>query len=159
MFVKLFATILLYIASSSPPCPKNEFGNGIKLKELGLAIWKKDPRFRGSVDAEIGSDGCAEYKCPHTMYKTLIQYVEAVEKGYTPNNTNHIYNSHKDQMTLNSIILNKKWCDYCVISSEGQTFYQRIYTDYDLWENILYPEAQKFYDKYMKEHASDFIQQ
>jgi len=123
----------------------------LNMKELGLAVWKNDQRFRGSVDAEIGEDGIAEYKVPKYMYKKLIQYVEANEKGYKcENDMSHIFNSHLDQMTQNSIILNKKWCDYQVVSFEDKLeFYQRIPTNYDLWNDTLYPLACEYYTNYI----------
>lgn len=120
------------------------------IDEMGLAIWKKDPRIRGSLDGEIGDDGCAEYKVPVMMYKPLIQYIEAKVKGYNTNGFDHIHQYHYDQMTLNSIITDKKWCDYCVMC--GQTdrfFYQRINTDYELWDTVLYPKACEFYNNHM----------
>lgn len=128
-------------------------GLDCEMKELGIAIWKKDPRFRGSVDGEIGNFGISEYKCVKSMYKALVEYTDAVSRGYKPQKnqeTEHIYKSHLDQMTLNSIILDKKWCEYCVVCIDTkQTFIQRIDTNYDLWNNILYPQACEFYDTYM----------
>ena len=113
------------------------------VREIGLAIFKEDCRFRGSADGEIGEDGCAEYKAPKKMYSSLIRYIENPTPGYS-----HIPTSHLDQMTTNCIILDKKWCDYYVMSEDGMIFSQRVYTDHDLWKEI-FSKATKFYENYI----------
>lgn len=128
-------------------------GLNCEMRELGIAVWKKHSFFRGSVDGEIGIDGISEYKACKTMYKPLVEYTDAINRGYKPREdekTKHIYLSHLDQMTLNSIILNKKWCEYCVVCIDTkECFIQRIDTDHELWNNILYPKALNFYNNYM----------
>lgn len=132
-----------------------------KIKEVGLAVWKKDSRFGGSLDGEIlESDGLdekssegIEIKAPRKMYWKLIEYIESKKKGYAfyPGYHEHVFNSHYDQMTGNAIITNKKAMHYVVVCSETQqAFAQRFPVDVDLWENILYPKACKFYDDYVQ---------
>lgn len=136
---------------------------GKPIKEVGLAVWKKDPRFGGSLDGEIlesdseekeleSSEGI-EIKAPNKMYWRLIEYIESRKKGYSfyPGYHEHIFNSHYDQMTGNAIITNKKYMHYVVVCSDTQEAYvQRLPVDTDLWENTLYPRACKFYDDYIE---------
>jgi len=122
------------------------------IREVGLAIWKKDPRFGGSLDGEINQDEGIEIKAPYKMYNKLVDYIEAKKKGYKfyPGYHEHIYNSHYDQMTGYGVITNKKYMHYIVVCSDTQeAFVQRFPVDYNLWENELYPKACQFYDKYV----------
>lgn len=128
---------------------------GKKIKEVGLAVWKKDPRFGGSLDGEILDSESESYegieiKAPKKMYWRLVDYIEAKKKGYNfyPGYHEHVFNSHYDQMTGNAVITNKKYMHYIVVCSETQqAFVQRFPVDIDLWEKELYPKACKFYDE------------
>jgi hypothetical protein len=122
------------------------------IKELGIAIWKKDPRFGGSLDGEINSEEGIEIKAPNKMYQRLVEYIESKKKGYTfyPGYHEHIFNSHYDQMTGNAIITNKKYMHYVVVCTDTQkSFVQRFPVDTELWEKELYPKSCDFYDKYI----------
>jgi len=128
-----------------------------KIQEVGLAVWKKDPRFGGSLDGEImeGDESFEgiEIKAPKKMYWRLIEYIEAKKKGFSfyPGYHEHIFNSHYDQMTGNAIITNKRSMHYIVVCTETQkAFVQRFPVDVELWENVLYPRACEFYDKYIE---------
>lgn len=126
------------------------------IKEVGLAVWKKDPRFGGSLDGEIidpheeePSEGI-EIKAPKKMYWRLIEYIESKKKGcsFYPGYHEHVFNSHYDQMTGNAIITNKKAMHYVVVCSDTQqAFVQRFPVDVDHWEKVLYPGACKFYNE------------
>jgi hypothetical protein len=126
------------------------------IKEVGLAVWKKDPRFGGSLDGEIMlnpdselSEEGIEIKAPRKMYWKLVEYIEAKKKGFTfyPGYHEHVFNSHYDQMTGNAIITNKKAMHYIVVCSDTQqAFVQRFPVDIDHWEKELYPKACLFYD-------------
>jgi hypothetical protein len=128
------------------------------IHEVGLAVWKKDPRFGGSLDGEILDEKGEtiegiEIKAPNKMYWKLIEYIESKKKGYTfyPGYHEHIFNSHYDQMTGNAIITNKKYMHYVVVCSDSQqAFIQRFPVDVELWEKTLYPRACKFYDEYVE---------
>lgn len=129
------------------------------IKEVGLAIWKKDYRFGGSLDGEINEEEGIEIKAPAKMYYKLIEYIESKKKGYSfPSGYHeHIFNSHYDQMTGNAVITNKKYMHYVVVCTDTQqAFVQRFPADIQLWEEQLYPKACEFYDKFveplMKEH-------
>ena len=122
------------------------------IKEVGLAIWKKDLRFGGSLDGEIDDEAGIEIKAPNKMYHKLIEYIESKKKGYTfyPGFHEHVYNSHYDQMTGNGVITNKKYMHYVVVCTDTQQAYiQRFPVDYELWETELYPKACKFYEEYI----------
>jgi hypothetical protein len=128
------------------------------IQEVGLAVWKKDPRFGGSLDGEILDEKGEtiegiEIKAPNKMYWKLLEYIEAKKKGYTfyPGYHEHIFNSHYDQMTGNAIITNKKYMHYVVVCSDTQqAFVQRFPVDVELWEKTLYPKACKFYEEYIE---------
>lgn len=122
------------------------------IKELGIAIWKNDPRFGGSLDGEINEEEGIEIKAPNKMYQRLVEFIESKKKGYTfyPGYHEHIFNSHYDQMTCNGIITNKKYMHYIVVCTDTQqAFTQRFPVDTILWEKELYPKACEFYDKYV----------
>jgi hypothetical protein len=123
------------------------------IKELGIAIWKKDFRFGGSLDGEFDDEEGIEIKAPNKMYVKLIEYIESKKKGYTfyPGYHEHIFNSHYDQMTGNAIITNKKYMHYVVVCTDTQqSFIQRFPVDIDLWENELYPKSCQFYNQYIQ---------
>jgi hypothetical protein len=129
------------------------------IKEVGLAIWKNDYRFGGSLDGEINTEEGIEIKAPNKMYHKLIEYIESKKKGYSyPTGYHeHIFNSHYDQMTGNAIITNKKYMHYVVVCTDTQqAFIQRFPVDTELWEKELYPKACAFYDSHieplLKEH-------
>jgi hypothetical protein len=155
----------LTIGISGEPFVRNWYFNEIEMecltkgltipymRELGVSVWNVDPRFRGSVDAEVGINGCAEFKIPKKMYRSLIEHIMALKRGHNvdpKNPTKHIANSNKDQMTQNCIIHNKKYCDYVVYSDNDKLMYtERVYTDYDHWNNVLYPLGVEYYEKYL----------
>ncbi len=123
------------------------------IKEVGLAIWKKDPRFGGSLDGEINSEEGIEIKAPRKMYNKLVEYIESKKKGYKYEEGyhEHIFNSHYDQMTGNGVITNKKYMHYVVVCTDTQkAFVQRLPVDYELWERELYPKACKYYEDYIQ---------
>lgn len=137
------------------PIIRDWYGETFKynIKELGLAIWKQDPRFGGSLDGELNTEEGIEIKAPNKMYHRLVEYIEAKTKGFNfyPGYHEHIFNSHYDQMTGNAIITNKKYMHYVVVCTDTQqAFVQRFPVDVKLWENELYPKACLFYDNYIQ---------
>lgn len=124
-----------------------------EIKEVGLAIWKKDVRFGGSLDGEFDSDEGIEIKAPYKMYHRLIEYIESRKKGYNfyPGYHEHVFKSHYDQMTGNAVITNKKYMHYVVVCTDTQqSFVQRFAVDTHHWETDLYPKACAFYDQYIQ---------
>lgn len=137
------------------PVIRNWYSNTINksIREVGLAIWKQDTRFGGSLDGEIDDLEGIEIKAPNKMYRKLIDYIEAKKKGYNfPQGYHeHVFNNHYDQMTGYGVITNKKYMHYVVVCSETQeAFVQRFPVDYELWESTLYPRACKFYEDYVE---------
>lgn len=123
------------------------------IKEVGLAVWKQDTRFGGSLDGEIDSDEGIEIKAPRKMYFKLVEYIESKKKGFKFYNGihEHIFNSHYDQMTGNGVITKKKYMHYVVVCTDTQnSFIQRFPVDYDLWDSVLYPRAVRFYEEYVQ---------
>lgn len=144
------------------PVIRNWYSDYIEkpIKEVGLAVWKKDFRFGGSLDGEINDFEGIEIKAPQKMYQKLINYVEAKKKGFTfvPGYHEHIFNSHYDQMTGYGVITGKKFMHYVVVCSDTQqAFIQKFPVDYELWNTELYPKSCLFYDTYveplMKQHG------
>ncbi len=128
------------------------------IKEVGLAVWKEDPRFGGSLDGEVDCDEGIEIKAPKKMYWKLIEYIESKKKGFNfyQGYHEHVFNSHYDQMTGNGIITNKKYMYYVVVCSDNQqSFIQRFSVDKELWENTLYPKACNFYDTLIEPKMSE----
>ena len=138
---------------------------GTPIKQVGLGIWKQDPRFRGSLDGEINNYICVELKLPEKMYPQLVKHMKYIEKhgkSLYKNNYDHIPTSHLDQMQGNMLIHGKKYCDYYVYAyGENLLYYERIEIKYNHWNNILYPKAIEFYNKYVepliREHEIELI--
>lgn len=125
-----------------------KYNKKIIVNEVGLGIWKKDPRFRGSLDGDIDEDLCVEFKIPKYMPKQLIDHFNS--NNIKPNNYDHIKPDNYDQMQGNMVIHNKKFCDYVVYSYKDKLlYYERIPVNYDHFYNVLYPKAIEFYDKYV----------
>lgn len=122
------------------------------VREVGVAVWKKDPRFRGSMDADVTETLFAEFKIPTKMYRPLIEHIECVRKGYTPQPGEHahIYNSHYDQMMGNGVIHGKTHVDYVVFShTEKAAYTERLPVSTHHWDTVLYPQGVNFYEQYV----------
>ncbi|CAH6418648.1 Hypothetical protein POVN_LOCUS367 [uncultured virus] len=126
---------------------------GVVIKEVGIGVYKKDPRFRGSMDGDINESDFCEYKIPERMYRQLIEFIEAIKKGYTPppSEHSHIFNSHYDQMIGNAEIHGKQRCNYVVCAASNSTVYRQwVPADPDHWNNCLYPAGVTFYNTYVE---------
>jgi len=123
------------------------------IQEVGIAIWKKDYRFGGSLDGEIDNEEGIEIKAPNRMYHKLIEYIESKKKGFTyPSGYHeHVFNNHYYQMMGNAIITNKKYMHYVVACTDTQqVFIQRFPVDVQLWEEEIYPKACVYYENYIE---------
>jgi len=142
-----------------------------KIVEVGLAVWKEDMRFGGSLDGEFidssvsletGSNGekitvtesneGLEIKAPEYLYTSLIEHVQQLNMGIKMNEgyVGHIFNAHYDQMIGNGVITGKKYMKYVVASTTNKLSYiERIEVKREHWDNVLYPAAVKFYDEYI----------
>lgn len=72
------------------------------ISEVGVAVWKKDPRFRASLDGMYTKDGVTrgvEIKVTDKVYWLLIQHFQALKKGVNnmPEHS-HIWDAHYNQM-------------------------------------------------------------
>ncbi len=132
---------------------------GIPLAEVGISIWKENPIFRGSLDAdpnitfEDNYTFFCEYKITQDeIYRPLIEHMEAVKKGFKPppHYHSHIFSSHYDQMTMNGIIHDRQFCRYVVKGFKtGNIYWENVPINKDHWEKELYPEGIRFYDTFI----------
>lgn len=142
------------------------------IKEVGIAVWKTDPYMRASLDGETlyveegqePKEAAIEIKIPRELYRKYINVVQSWGKGLNnPHPESYIFHNHYDQMMAGSVITGKEGCIYIVaeINSTGDVFHQYIDTDYNLWNNILYPRAKAFREKYvvplLKKHGISVV--
>lgn len=128
---------------------------GCEITEIGMAIWKQDTRFSGSLDGEIDQEQGIEIKAPrHKMYLGLMNFVVArknnyiadAPRDYAEKEMKHIFSSHYDQMICNAIITNKTKMHYVVLHPDTKDLYSDIiHIDRDHW-NTLYTNGCHFYD-------------
>jgi hypothetical protein len=147
------------------------------IKEVGIAVWKEDPYMRASLDGETlhieegkePQEAAIEIKIPRKLYDRYRDVAESWTKGLNnPHPESYIFNSHYDQMTAGSVITGKAGCYYIVADisekeeeEDQEIFHQYIETDINLWNNILYPAAKAFRQKYvvplLKKHGISVI--
>jgi hypothetical protein len=148
--------ILTHQGVTGEPIVKSWIASELKVKifDVGVAIWKADPRFCASLDGDIDDDTFCEVKIPGKgIYRKLIEHMEAVKKGFTPppGYHQHMYNSHYDQITQSGIITGKKRCIYAVANLEKKEYYtESISINQHHWDHVLYPKGVAFYEKHME---------
>lgn len=125
----------------------------LRVIETGMACPKWEPRIGGSPDGVIlDSEGLIEIKCPFTMYQPILKHVENKERGDNPSQQDpfyhdHIWDSHYCQMQGCMKIMDKKFCDYIVYSTEDRkVFVDRVLFNPEFWDNVLYPGLKSFLD-------------
>lgn len=140
------------------PYVREWFSNEIlhrPINEVGVAIWNEDAYFCNSLDGETTNDegepAAIEIKVPGKMNSKYIDVVMSWGKKLNnPHPESYIFHNHYDQMTMGSVITNKKGCYYVVCClNNGTAFYQYLDTDYELWEKTLYPKGKAFHNKYV----------
>jgi hypothetical protein len=139
------------------PIVREWFSNEIDrpITEVGVAVWKEDPFFRASLDGETtdedGKPSAIEIKVPKKLNYKYREVFHSWGKGVNnPHPESYIFSNHYDQMTMGSVITNKNGCYYVVACmNEGTSFSQYINTDWELWNNTLYPKAKAFHEKYV----------
>lgn len=124
---------------------------GIPIKEVGIAVWKKDPRFRSSLDGMyVNAEGklCGiEIKISKRVYPRLIAYYK--QKVKKPDHT-HIFDSHYNQMVQSMHIIGLEYIDYVVCGyNEGNTYVERVYPNPAYFENVIYKPGVHFLDTYV----------
>jgi hypothetical protein len=137
---------------------------GVEVTVPGIAIWKKDPRFGGSLDGEYPPHRGVEFKClqKREVYWQLRQYAEAIKKGtihLPPVGAVpiHIFHSHYDQMTMNGIITGKDVMTYVVAAAETdlnprggfQYYMEDLPVNHEHWNTCLHPGGVNFYETFM----------
>lgn len=127
---------------------------GVIVKERGLCISKSYPLIAASIDGEvykntekgiIEGEGLIEIKCPKNMYPSIQKYINNRTKDYE-----HIPFYYYQQMQQAMFVLNKKWCDFIVYSTnDKQVFVQRIPFNSNYWVQTL-PTLLNNYEIYVK---------
>lgn len=122
-----------------------------KIEEVGLAVWKEDPRFGASLDGEISKFIGLEIKCPAKMYAPLIERIEFPHR-FPDHDNSFMWKSHLYQVIGNMIITGKQCMVYVVYAHEEEKIFRHSIYREDVegkWKNYLYPTACKFYDQFM----------
>jgi hypothetical protein len=128
---------------------------GDKIEEVGIAVWKEDPRFRASLDGLYGGGTKGvEFKITKELYEPLSQHL-------TSSKNNHIWDTHYNQMIQCIAICGLDYIDYVVSSyNTNEVYIEKVYPDPERWKEI-YIEGCKFLDQYvtplMKEHGIERI--
>ena len=124
-----------------------------KVIERGYCIPKDSGIIGASVDGDIvDSEGIIEIKCPVSMYRPILKYMEMKENGWIPPERylDHIWKTHYCQMQQGMFVLKKKYCDYIVYSTEDKkAFVQRVWFDPEFWEQH-YAKLEKNYELYVR---------
>ena len=124
-----------------------------KVIERGLAVPKSDYRIGGSIDGEIvGTNSLLEIKCPKSMYKPILSYMDAKSHGWIPpaNYYNHIFESHMAQMQQCMFVLQKTSCEYIIFATDdAKVFTQTIPFLPEYWKEH-YSVISENYEKYVK---------
>lgn len=129
---------------------------GVEIIERGVAVFKKDPRFCGSMDGDIDDTMFVEYKTTQKMYAKLVRHIARIKAGEAVSGVDHIFKTHYAQITAVGVITGKKYCGYTVYSvDDGSVYQETIEIDYTYWEEFLYPTACLFYDEYMQPLIDD----
>lgn len=141
---------LMALGVRDEPLGRNAYSKiySVEVKEVGLAIPKYDLRIGSSVDGIVGTDGTIEIKRTEALYSPIESFLDNKACGWTPPPFyhEHIYDSHHLQMQGGLEILNRKWCDYVVISPpQNRIFIYRVQRDKNYWETFIYPGIQKFF--------------
>ena len=120
---------------------------GIKVKELGLAVWTPDNRFGASVDGYIvdcGEIGIIEIKTTSSSYVACPPRSTPRDMPY-PN----ITQSHFEQINFAGSIVDATFCDY-VIYYDGKITINRMPISRDYFYNIQLPACEIFWAKYVE---------
>lgn len=132
--------------------------NNVNVKEVGLAVYKKNTYLGASLDGDVDDQTCLEIKCPvNGIYSPLMFKLKnfSTRSGDAVTGTaasySHIWNSHYDQMMGQMAITGKTQCDYWVYSdSTKQLYKERIPFNKGYWEESLYPKLDKFIEEKLK---------
>jgi hypothetical protein len=116
-----------------------------EVKELGLAVWKKDTRMGASLDGYVEMDKPednfgVEIKAPQKLPFYLREGTLDIAKHF------EYYITHYDQITMCGVILNVKKMAYVIESADGQRFHYYVTVDYNHFYSVLYPALVEFYD-------------
>ncbi len=125
----------------------------IPIQEVGIAVWKKDSRFRASLDGIYGQTRSVEFKVTDTLYWPLIEHFNALKKGLKtpPSKYEHIWNTHYNQMIQSMIITGRKSMDYIVAGYKKNLVYiEEIPANDEYWLQEIYPKAVEFLNSYVE---------
>jgi hypothetical protein len=141
------------IGIKGEPTVRDWYAKKIKydISEVGIAVWKEDPRMRSSLDGiytdSNGDKHGIEIKIPKKVYWPLMQHFKESMSGKVldKKDMSHIYGSHYDQMVMSMKVTGVKSMDYVVCGHESnEIFIQKIMPDEKRW-NFLYDKAKLFF--------------
>lgn len=129
---------------------------GEDIREVGVAVWKADPRFRASLDGIYGTGDSlygVELKITDRVYWPLVQYYQARSRGLRnlPDSPHvHIWDAHYNQMIQCMAIAGLKSIDYIVAGyGNNKVYIEKIFPDPDHWNDVLLPKGRQFIETYV----------
>lgn len=132
------------------PVVRDWYSKRIKeeIKEVGIAVWKEDPRFRASLDGiykdKNGVTHGIEIKVPKKIYWPLVNSPDK-DILNPEDDHSHIWDEHYNQMVQCMAVTGIKSIDYVVCGYEtNEAFIQKIMPNDKYWRNELIPRAIKF---------------
>lgn len=127
---------------------------GKKIHNVGIAVWKKDTRFRASLDGMYKSDESLsefdrgiEIKITNTghIYRPLLDNFSDKKRK---NNYDHIWTSHKNQLMQSMAVTGLKSIDYIVYGYKtGLVYIEEVKFDEKYWNDMIYTKGIKFLDE------------
>lgn len=135
--------------------------HGIEVKQIGLAVWKKNRNIGASCDGVVNDHLIIEIKWSKDIYSPLKlvdeRSWESLIEGPIPDHLKkgsswpHIKKSHYWQMQQNMAVLGKRYCDYILYSPEVDKVYlERIPYDDNFWNTVMLPKMIDFIENYLK---------
>lgn len=131
----------------------------VDVKEVGLAIWKKDQLIGASADGIVSTDGIVEFKYKGQIPSTLI-FQAKTHDGKVSKSVAHIPTRDYDQMQHTMGVLGSQYCDYVILSPKVGIYTERIVFN-EAYFNLLLSRYQQFKEKYLlpaiAEHGIEVI--
>lgn len=128
--------------------------HNVTVSELGFVIPKWNPYIGISPDGCVdqpdnnGIYGNIEIKCPQKMYPAYLNYMN--QENPNPYDYSHIWKSHFDQMQWGMGIMGRGWCDYIVVDTFKELYYDQRVIFNQSYFNEMYAKVCQFIETYIK---------